>query len=68
MDALLWILLPVLVAAGSAMLSFFIMQARMEVAVKARTRIGRRIRFIQLSPFACERVVVELTFAAASRT
>jgi hypothetical protein len=33
MDAFLWILLPVLVAAGSAMLSFFIMQARMEVAV-----------------------------------
>ncbi len=33
MDALLWILLPVLVAAGSAMLSFYLMQARMEVAV-----------------------------------
>jgi len=33
MDALLWILLPVLVAAGSAILSFYIMQARMEVAV-----------------------------------
>jgi hypothetical protein len=32
-DALLWILLPVLIAAGSALLSFYIMQARMEVAV-----------------------------------
>jgi hypothetical protein len=33
MDANLWILLPILVAAGSAILSFFIMQSRMEVAV-----------------------------------
>jgi hypothetical protein len=33
MVALLWILLPVLVAAGSALLAFYIMQARMEVAV-----------------------------------
>ena len=32
-DALLWILLPVFIAAGSALLSFYIMQARMEVAV-----------------------------------
>jgi len=33
LDALLWILLPVFIAAGSALLSFYIMQARMEVAV-----------------------------------
>jgi hypothetical protein len=33
MDAMLWILLPVFIAGGSALLSFFIMQARMEVAV-----------------------------------
>lgn len=33
MAALLWIVLPVLVAAGSALLAFYIMQARMEVAV-----------------------------------
>src|SRR6266480_399136 len=33
MEALLWICLPVLVAAGSALLAFYIMQARMEVAV-----------------------------------
>ena len=33
MAALLWILLPVLVAVGSALLAFYIMQARMEVAV-----------------------------------
>ncbi|MBK9168364.1 MAG: hypothetical protein IPM24_12965 [Bryobacterales bacterium] len=37
MEALVWILLPVVVAAGSALLSFYIMQARMEVAV-ARER------------------------------
>jgi len=36
-DAIIWILLPVFVAAGSALLSFFIMQARTDVAV-ARER------------------------------
>ena len=33
MDALLWILLPVFIAGGSALLSFYVMQARMEVAL-----------------------------------
>jgi hypothetical protein len=33
MTALLWILLPLIVAAGSALLSFYIMQAKLEVAV-----------------------------------
>jgi len=33
MTAMLWILLPLFVAAGSALLSFYIMQARLEVAV-----------------------------------
>ena len=33
MDALLWLFLPVFVAGGSALLSFYIMQARMEVAL-----------------------------------
>src|SRR5205085_10657298 len=33
LDALIWVLLPVFIAAGSALLSFYIMQARMEVAV-----------------------------------
>lgn len=37
MDALLWILLPGFVAVGSALLAWFIMQSRMEVAV-ARER------------------------------
>lgn len=41
MEHLLWILLPLLVAAGSAMLSFLIMQARLEVAVaKERTALA----------------------------
>jgi len=33
MDAFLWLFLPVFVAAGSALLSFYIMQAKMEVAL-----------------------------------
>lgn len=33
MASLLWILLPLFVAAGSALLSFYIMQAKLEVAV-----------------------------------
>jgi hypothetical protein len=33
MDAILWMFLPVFVAGGSALLSFYIMQARMEVAI-----------------------------------
>src|SRR5580692_3549766 len=37
LDALLWMFLPVFVAGGSALLSFYIMQARMEVAL-ARER------------------------------
>jgi hypothetical protein len=32
-DAVLWILLPLFIAAGSSLLSFYIMQARMEVAI-----------------------------------
>jgi len=33
LDALLWLFLPVFVAGGSALLSFYIMQAKMEVSV-----------------------------------
>lgn len=33
MDALVWMFLPLFVAAGSALLAFYIMQARMEVAL-----------------------------------
>ena len=38
-EAFLWIFLPVLVAGGSALLSYYIMQARMEVAI-AKEREG----------------------------
>jgi hypothetical protein len=37
MDALMWMFLPLFTAAGSALLSYYIMQARMEVAL-ARER------------------------------
>src|ERR1700680_5100391 len=33
LDALLWLFLPVFVAGGSALLSFYVMQAKMEVAL-----------------------------------
>jgi hypothetical protein len=33
MDALLWIMLPVLVAGGAGLLTFYVMQARLEVAL-----------------------------------
>jgi hypothetical protein len=39
LDAVLWILLPVFIAAGSALLSFYIMQARMEVAVSKEREV-----------------------------
>jgi hypothetical protein len=38
-DALLWILLPVFIAAGSALLSFYVMQARVEVAVSKEREV-----------------------------
>lgn len=41
LDALLWMFLPVFVAAGSALLSFYIMQAKMEVAIaKERKKLA----------------------------
>jgi hypothetical protein len=39
MAAMLWIMLPLFVAAGSALLAFYIMQARMEVAVSKEREI-----------------------------
>jgi hypothetical protein len=41
LDGILWILLPVVIAAGSALLAYYIMHARMEVALaKERTRLA----------------------------
>jgi len=50
MDAMLWMMLPMFTAAGSALLAFYIMQARLEVAlakerealVEARTILSTR--------------------------
>ena len=42
MDAFLWILLPILVAAGSAILSFYVMQSRMEVMLAKERECGQR--------------------------
>src|ERR1700685_42350 len=38
-DALLWVLRPVFIAAGSALLSFYMMQARMEVAISKEREV-----------------------------
>jgi hypothetical protein len=43
-DALIWMLLPVFVAAGSSLLSFFIMQARLDVAVAREREVIAQIR------------------------
>lgn len=43
-DALIWMLLPVFVAAGSALLSFFIMQARLDVAVAREREVLAQVR------------------------
>ena len=44
MDALIWMFLPVFVAAGSALLSFYIMQARMEVAISKERETIAQVR------------------------
>jgi len=43
-DAVLWVLLPVFIAAGSALLAFYIMQARMEVAVAKEREVIAEVR------------------------
>ena len=45
LDAMLWILLPVFIAAGSALLAYYIMHARMEVAIaRERSRLAALLR------------------------
>lgn len=44
MDAILWMFLPVFTAMGSALLAFFIMQARMEVAVSKERETLAEVR------------------------
>lgn len=43
-DAIIWMLLPAFVAAGSALLSFFIMQAKLEVAVSREREVIAQVR------------------------
>ena len=65
MESLLWMFLPLFVAAGSALLSFYIMQARMEVAV-AKEREGlAEARAVMASQ---ERVMEEKIRAAEEST
>jgi outer membrane murein-binding lipoprotein Lpp len=42
-DALVWMFLPVFVAAGSSLLAFFVMQARMDVAVSREREVIAKI-------------------------
>lgn len=44
MPAVIWIALPVLVAAGSALLTFYIMQARLEVAMAEEREVASEAR------------------------
>lgn len=62
MTAMLWILLPLFVAAGSALLAFYIMQAKLEVAVaherealaEARAQIRNQEKLIEEKVVATE--------------
>jgi hypothetical protein len=55
LDAALWMFLPLFVAAGSALLSFYIMQARMEVAVaKERESLAEARAIISSQKVAME--------------
>jgi hypothetical protein len=62
MDAMMWMLLPLFTAAGSALLSFYIMQARLEVAiakerealVEARTKLSSFEREVESKVRATE--------------
>jgi hypothetical protein len=65
MTAMLWILLPMFVAAGSALLSFYIMQAKLEVAV-ARER--ETIAEVQASLKSQEKILEERVRAAEEET
>ena len=44
MPAIIWVALPVLVAAGSALLTFYIMQARLEVALAEEREVASEAR------------------------
>ena len=59
LDALIWVLLPVFVAAGSALLSYYIMQARMEVAIaKERESLAEANALINSNKVTLEERIV----------
>ena len=43
-DALMWVLLPLFIAAGSALVSYYIMQARMDVAIAKEREVLADVR------------------------
>lgn len=63
-DSFLWLLLPVLIAAGSALLAFSIMHARMEVAVsKEREALVQARATIESQEIMCQEKVKAVTEA-----
>ena len=63
MAALLWIGLPLFIAAGSALLAFYIMQARMEVALAQEREHAAQVR----AQLACQEKSVEDKVRAAQQ-
>ncbi len=68
MVAFLWIFLPVFIAAGSALLSFYIMQARMEVALARERESTAEIRAAMNSREELLEQKVKAAEEAAKRT
>ena len=64
MDAFLWMFLPVFVAGGSALLSFYIMQARMEVALSKERETLAEAR----ATISSQRVTMEERIKATEET
>lgn len=70
MTAILWIMLPLFVAAGTALLAFYIMQARLEVAVakereslvEAQTEIRNHAKLIEEKVKATEETTMRKSF------
>src|SRR6202050_993450 len=64
MDAFLWMFLPVFVAGGSALLSFYIMQGRLEVALSKE----REMRAETRATISSQRVTMEERIKATEET
>ncbi len=64
MESLLWLLLPLFVAAGSSLLSFYIMQARMEVAIARERETLAEAR----AAISCHKEILEEKVKAAEES